>query len=51
MKNWITVIVIGAIIANIVLYWDQTNTLLAWIVALAGWLPHLVENKETDHGN
>lgn len=51
MEKWLTLIVIVAIVFNIVVYWDQTNVLLAWVVALAGWIPHLVDNKGKTHGN
>ena len=51
MKNWLTAIVVAIIVANIFLYWDQTIVLLAWVVALAGWVPHLFENKGETHGN
>jgi Flp pilus assembly protein TadB len=53
MKNFrklLVAIVVVAIVFNIVVHWHHVNVLLAWIVALAGWVPHLFDKKE-QHGN
>ena len=50
MKNWLTAIVVAAIVANIFLYWN-TTAVFGWVVALAGWVPHLFENKGSNNGN
>lgn len=51
MKYWLTLFVVITIVFNIVVHWNHTTTLLAWIVALAGWVPHLFDNKGRTHGN
>ena len=43
--KWLSALVVLAIVFNIWAYWDQTLTLLAWIVALAGWVPHMFDTK------
>jgi hypothetical protein len=50
MKNWLTAIVVAAIVANIFLYWN-TVAVYGWVVALAGWVPHLFEKKGSNNGN
>lgn len=43
--RWLSVLVVASIIFNIVAYWDQTLILLAWVVALTGWVPHMFDTK------
>ena len=50
MKHWITVVLVIGILINIFLFWD-TMAVYGWVVALAGWVPHLFENKGETHGN
>jgi hypothetical protein len=47
--KYLVPIILAAIVANLVLYWD-TSAVYGWVVALAGWLPHLFDKKE-QHGN
>lgn len=49
--KWLPAIIVATIIFNIVAYWGQTLTLLAWLVALAGWVPHMFDKKGETHGN
>ena len=43
--KWLSVLVVATIIFNIVTHWNQTLILLAWIVALTGWVPHMFDTK------
>ncbi len=45
MKKWLQWFIVIASVANIWLYWD-TPAVFGWIVAIAGWVPHLFEKKE-----
>jgi len=48
--KYLVPIILAAIVANLFLYWD-TPAVYGWVVALAGWVPHLFENKGSNNGN
>jgi len=48
--KYLVPIILAAIVANLFLYWD-TPAVYGWVVALAGWVPHLFKSKESNNGN
>jgi len=47
--KYLTILIVAACAINMFLYWD-TSAVYGWLVALAGWIPHLFDRK-ANHGN
>ena len=48
--QWLPFIIALMCVFNMVVHWEHTQTMLAWLVALSGWLAHAFVRKD-DHGN
>lgn len=47
--KYLEIIIVIACAINLVIYWD-TPAVYGWVVALAGWVPHMFKRKE-QYGN
>jgi len=47
--KYLQYILVATITLNIFLFWG-TDAVYGWVVALAGWVPHLFDRK-ANHGN